>query len=664
MAGIVVVGAWFRLHDLGAAALRADTIHFWSICRMPISGWDVVTKWTELGVGQMPLPLAVTKAYIDWFGVEPTEFHLRLPNALFGIALIPVMFAIGRRFMNGWTGLVAALLVALNPFHIQLSMEAYFYASLILGAGLMVLSAFQAVDAYRDQRALPGSFPWVSGGGFLLIAYSQVTGWVLAFLLILTVVTVGWMNRSRHERGRQDFVKMLVTYGVVGAPLLVVSWGLPHILDKLKDRGQIEFGEEVVALIGDNAFTLLHRMVTSMAWGQTFPRVVLVVALLLSGVACLVGMIRRNRMLGFVPLVLVVNYGLFLMTRSAFGALYESRYLAGILPMYMVLLAGGITGAGGWLERFGMKGAGRVAPWIFLGLVVLALSGPAWAANQLRGKPVPYKDIVETVDRLLPKGVPVVVDRWYEPWNEMRVYPSTNVVFMFTVPNEPLQMFRQFQWRETTQNFFQRNPDAAYLEVAKTFHEVPDIGPWAWPHQYFARRVRIANEPGLRLRDLGVAARGDFYFANTNRVVVELFYNAREDALEKLRAGGVEVFGFFGPGWRYEMTGPFGFVEVQTQNIQHWRGMRDRAVIEVENLTGERMRVGVRLRGVAVNGSKQVIAADRYRKTFPAGTMETWEFGPVEVGPGMTEIPLRDDLYGAAGVRLLVERIEVGRVGN
>jgi hypothetical protein len=284
---------------------------------------------------------------------------------------------------------------------------------------------------------------------------------------------------------------------------------------------------------------------------------------------------------------------------------------------------------------------------------------PGFFASTITGKPVPYFEIVRWCDSNLPQGAPVVVDRWFEPWNEFVSHPSTNTHITFTLPNEPLETFRQFNWREATRRFFETNPDAAYLEIAKTYFNVPDIGPWHWPREFFRRHVAFTNASGLKLRELGLAARGDYYAADTNRVVVELFYNTREDVVEILRQQGTRTHAFFGPGWAFEKSGPMGFMRIKTQDFRDWRVLSESGTLELANLTDKPLMAKVRIRGLAAGGVKQVIAADKHARNFDSAAIQTWDFGPFELAPGVTSIRLQDRLWERTHVPLLVEQVEL-----
>jgi hypothetical protein len=248
----------------------------------------------------------------------------------------------------------------------------------------------------------------------------------------------------------------------------------------------------------------------------------------------------------------------------------------------------------------------------------------------------------------------VLVDRWFEPWNELRVHPSTNVFFAFTVPNEPLGTFKQVNWRETAKQFFTRYPDAAYLEIAKSFWDVPEIGPWTWPREHFAHHVVIADEAGLKLREWGLAIREDFYAANTNRLVVELFYNTQQDILARAQAEGKPVMVLYGPGWKY----------TKTNDYRDWRMLEDRAELLIFNLTDQTLGVKVKVFGVAAGGTKRVDFGTEVIQTFEANKPIQWEIGSIIVPPGRNLLRMQDRLWQLARIPLLVGDVGIEIVGT
>jgi hypothetical protein len=290
---------------------------------------------------------------------------------------------------------------------------------------------------------------------------------------------------------------------------------------------------------------------------------------------------------------------------------------------------------------------------VVLLLAVVLLIYPAWLCTQLEGKATPYKKITGWVDRNLPSGTPVLVDRWFEPWNELRVYNSTNAFYTFTVPNEPVETFLGNRWRQTAQQFFMRFPDAAYLEITKEYWTVDGVGPWDWPRHFFDRHIAFTNEAGLELRKLGLATRNDFYASNTNRLIVELFYNTPENIARKALAAGQELTVMFGPGWKYMKPWQ------QTRRFEDYRVMEGQAPLMVYNGSNKERQVRLDVQGVALNGTKRVRIPDGEIYDFPPSRMVTRELGPFAVKPGWNRIVLSDQLWPAAQIPLLVAQCSV-----
>lgn len=654
---VVLVGSYFRLVRLERQALRADTIHFWNICRSNITAWQVVTEWKRLPVGQPPLPLAVTKLYIDVLGLPVNHFTLRLPSALFGILAIPVMFLVGRRLGSDYLGLVLALLLAMNAFHIQTSREAYFYSSLILGACLMFLGTILAVRAMRMHTPLGPGFYWASGSGFFLAVHSQFTGWSAAFVqAVLVVLLMLWNWKKRGGRGK-DVTGPTMLYLVLGVTVLAAPWGLGHLLGKLSSAEK-DVSLKALAVSGENLWSMLRSTPLLFAWGKTPVRVGVLVLALVLGALVMWRERRRWLLYGVFVFVMVGSFVMYAVSRRAIGAAFESRYISGVLPIYLAIIGLGI-----WrfpdlpffrkVFRFRRH---RVLSWALLAVVVALLYGPADASTRMTGNPVPYRDIHAWVESNLPKGTPILVDRWFEPWNELAAYPSTNVIFAFTVPNEPVDVYLQHRWRDTARHFLEKYRDAAYLEITKSYWEVPSIGPWTWPREYFAHHVVFTNEAGVALRNMGLAGRGDFYGAYSNRLVVELFYNTREDVVNRARAAGERVLVLYGEGWMYTKLWQ------QTRDFRDWRVLQQRATLDLYNLGEQPVDVELALRGVALSGHKDVRVSQEVQHTFSPGQLEWWLVGTVTLRPGRTPLVLSDPLW--TGVPLLVDEMAVREVAK
>jgi len=660
-AAILLAAVAIRILWLGEASFRADTLHFYQWVQQGYSFSDVFGNWSKLmnDTAQFPLPAAIAVGLVDLLHLPPTPFAIRLADVLFG-GLAVLFGAMACRELGGRSlMLFGAALWILNPFHLQLSREAYFYSALVTGASMLVWAVLYYSRRDPASAPMPKSFYWVCGFGFLFSAYSHFTGWIIATVCGLALIIMSYRNSRIAGVGKKEFNRLLIIPVAVAFPLLFYSWAIPYFL---KDIGNPAAKAESIRVMGEVTepmWSVLWRYALTMGWGSwTAGMVVTVLAI----VGFLLYAVKsRGRVILTAVTLLVICLAAYMLVMKSRGIYVAVRHVSFLFPIYYSLLAVGLweiwavlgqkmTGRKKLLQ--GLRGA-TVA--VSLALFVY----PDWHVLRLTGYPTPYQEIKTWFDTSLPPGTPVLVDRWFEPWNELTIYPTTNVVFMFTGPNEPLDVFLQSNWREQAKTFLTRNPDAAYFEIAKSYQDKPEVGPWPWPHEYFARHTSISNSAGLVLRELGLAYREDFYPANSNRVVVDIFYNTREDVLAKLRNDNIPFHAFFGPGLRYEKSGPMQIFRFQTQVFADWRVLEESGELEVVNLTDAPASVVVRISAVSPRGPKLVTAGNGQKTNFTGGRLQGWELGPMEIPPGSSKITLHDSMWVRAMNPLLISEVQV-----
>lgn len=141
---LTLAGAWFRLWHLGAKSLWLDEGATVALAR---------TSWQHFGWvwwhGEASLQTIYFLLMRAWVHAGLTEWWLRLPSALFGIACIPMLFAVARKLMAEPAALAAAALLAFSPAHIYYSQEARGYALAVL---FVLFSSYFFVQAVQDGR--------------------------------------------------------------------------------------------------------------------------------------------------------------------------------------------------------------------------------------------------------------------------------------------------------------------------------------------------------------------------------------------------------------------------------------------------------------------------------------------------------------------------------
>lgn len=648
---VLAVAALFRLLWLDRAAFRADSIHFWSMAERKLSFGQVWSQWLQIlgDSAQFPLPAALAMLPTSLFGLPLSAFSVRLNDALFGILAAGAAWLAGRLLGGRRFGWIFGLFVALNPLHIQLAREAYFYSTLVAGAFLLLACAVRALRFPGARWSVGWVMLWLLG--LFLTAYSHFTGWILAGVTVLTVA----IGLGRHSGGaRGQAVRLSAVAVAIALPLTWLPWALPYTLKRLADPGAKAESIRVMGAVKTPIVEMLAGYAQKMMWGTSLWGTLLLVA----GTAALLALLvrgGRRKLLRGLALLAAAGLAAYLLVMKSQGMYEAVRHAIYLFPLVALLPLFGLYHLPRiWLLRRVLAARARTGlGYVLIALALLVQLPGAWAALRITGSPTPYKELQSWGNRHLAHGTPVLIDRWFEPWNEMRVYPSTNVVFMFTRPNEPLDVFLQTRWRDGAEQFLRDNPDAAFMEVARTYSSEAGVGPWRFPRTYFRQRTVIANEAGLTLRRLGQAFREDFLAADTNRVVIEVFHNTREDALAVARAEGRSLLVWPFAGWQFVKSGPVG-APMQTPDFMDWRLMEREAVLELNNLDGQPQTVRFRMRALAPRGSKTVEDSLLGQHAFAPGRLDEWAGNPITLPPGGTRITLRD-AYGSA-TPLLVQR--------
>jgi hypothetical protein len=202
---IVAVGAYLRLAHLGALGFRWDE---------DLSGL-AVRAILEKGVPELPSGMIYLRgglfshlmaASASLFGFS--EFALRLPAALFGIALIVAAYLFGAALFGRVVGLVTAALLAVSFWDIDLSRYARFYSAFSV---FYVLTLY-AIWQFRVKTPS-------AAGGVLCVVLAVVTLSLhdLAYSLALAFFYPLVLRGPAAWRSPREWVWPVVASGVLAA---------------------------------------------------------------------------------------------------------------------------------------------------------------------------------------------------------------------------------------------------------------------------------------------------------------------------------------------------------------------------------------------------------------------------------------------------------------
>jgi 4-amino-4-deoxy-L-arabinose transferase-like glycosyltransferase len=208
-----------RFYKLGSKSLWLDEI---ITAEVSCKGIGNIVRFSITDTG--PLPLAYVFEYLtQLFG--RSEFLVRLPSALFGIATIPVLYLLGKRLFDSLRiGAIAAVLLTFSAFHHYYSQEARGYALYVLLAVLSLWFLEWALEKHRLKS-------WILYGlCCVLLVYTTYFGVfiVLANLIygpLLTLragggVTIGTTRKSNM----MALILVTVAVGLVLLPWVVLNY--------------------------------------------------------------------------------------------------------------------------------------------------------------------------------------------------------------------------------------------------------------------------------------------------------------------------------------------------------------------------------------------------------------------------------------------------------
>lgn len=325
---LLLAGAAMRVPTLGEKSFWVDEV---ITARVSRGG---VARGIEYAQGDVTPPLSyVWTALAAKFG--RSEAAIRLPACLFGLLGLAAMVWVGglllERPAGGW---VAGALLLLSPFHLHHSQDARMYSAFILFSLLAWGCEYAFWDRWErlgrlDRRAILWPAAWA------LATLANLYTTYFAFFVLggqgLHILYHFWKHRTEILR-RQLGLGWLVAALVI--VLGYLPW-LPALLDFL-GRSLGEAGGEV--LVG---WEMLRGIYSTFgpqnAWGSA-----------LFALLALLGLIRNLRILRLA--LFQIAFPLFYLLVLTSSHFFAVRYLAFLLPVYLLAVAAGVLALARWLR--------------------------------------------------------------------------------------------------------------------------------------------------------------------------------------------------------------------------------------------------------------------------------------------------------------------------
>jgi tetratricopeptide (TPR) repeat protein len=308
-----------------------------------------------------PLALRLTLTH-TFMRIGGQEFLLRFPYAAFGILGVILMYQVGRTLFDDGTGIIAAFLLAISPFHIQYSQEARSYSLTIL---LILTSLYCLVRALQDNQLKHwAGFAFVTTMSLNnhLTAASVVASEIAYGALVLLIERISRPADQQQPRGRKhpassqnrgrlcDWLHwlrssrgaMLTLSSLVGIVLFLLfrgTWFSYLSQIGLSTAGSGTGGNDAILRISD---AFIRKLLSDFGAGNGLVLYLFGAAFLAGLVSCAVD--RQWRQLLLAPIWILPP--LFILSRISASAYFSSKHLIFILPAYLLFAARGITGIG------------------------------------------------------------------------------------------------------------------------------------------------------------------------------------------------------------------------------------------------------------------------------------------------------------------------------
>jgi len=212
IAGLTLVALALRLAGLDGGLWIDEIYSLLGSFRPPLA--QIVTEFP--GDNQHPLYSVLAHVSLTLFG--ESAWSVRLPAVLFGVASVPLLYALGARVASRREGLLAAALLTVSYHHIWFSQNARGYSALAFFAMLATLLLLRGLER-RSAGPYLGYAIAASLG-----AYTHLT---MVFVVIGHAAVIGIRNIRRDPPGRRwrDGAGPWIGFALAG--IITLLWYAP-----------------------------------------------------------------------------------------------------------------------------------------------------------------------------------------------------------------------------------------------------------------------------------------------------------------------------------------------------------------------------------------------------------------------------------------------------
>jgi len=207
LAVITAGAAYLRFHFLAHKSLWFDEGISAGIARLD---WPNFLHLLWVREANMALYYVLLKL---WMAFGMGEFYVRTLSVIFALAAVPVVYALGTRLFGARAGLIAALLLSVNAFHVRYSQDARAYTLLVF---LCALSSWLWVRCMDEPT--PRNWQLYTLASILTV-YSHFYG---ILVVLAQWLSLALMPRENRPGGSPLRYLRFFAYGML--PIAIFLW--------------------------------------------------------------------------------------------------------------------------------------------------------------------------------------------------------------------------------------------------------------------------------------------------------------------------------------------------------------------------------------------------------------------------------------------------------
>ncbi len=357
---IFLFGIFVRLFRIDEQLILDDEWHALNA----VQDHDYAWIFSHLGHADHSIPLTLLYEFFS-HSIGLSEITMRAPSVLAGILALLILPLLMRPWLRRGECVTMAALIAISPFLINYSRIARPYALLALLAGASIPLAWRW---WQNQHR---------GSGLAWFACTVLSAWLNPVSLALTAAPYLWFTASavtawRRQRDHQPLLRLasMAVATATGIMALMLS-PMSNDLASLAVKSGIHHVEAQTFLVGLSLFS-----------GSGYS--IVVAAMALVATSGWMVLYRRDPSFSNYLLMLAVAATLAIALTGAewiMHGLVLARYLLGLLPLYLALVAIGLTLIGRHLASVFRLRSGAAGVFSAVALLALLLAGPLPGLN-------------------------------------------------------------------------------------------------------------------------------------------------------------------------------------------------------------------------------------------------------------------------------------------